>query len=141
MKKIASIIPVIVYAAMPQPAWAVQGHGGSEGLVAHLIAHVLFTGGMVYLLLRSRRSPTLGSGRAPFLAFLYLILAWNLLTFSGHCLHEWVDRGKFDLVNGHITMFRASSAIDLYFYLTRLDHLLLVPAMFFLLLALRRWRA
>ena len=34
------------------PAWAVQTHGGIEGLVSHQVGHFLFVVGMIYLLVR-----------------------------------------------------------------------------------------
>ena len=125
----------------PDPAWAVQAHGGSEGLVAHLIGHVLFTGGMAYLYLRLRRNPQHGPGWPEFTWFLGLIIAWNVLTFSGHWMHEHVGGGHYLRAGGRIVAFRVGGLGDAYFYLTRLDHLLLVPAFASLLLALRKWRA
>ncbi len=41
--------------------------------------------------------------------------------------------------NGQVTGFLINNAFDLIFYLTRLDHLLLVPAFILLLLAVRNW--
>ena len=121
------------------PAAAVQQHGGAEGLVSHEIGHILFITGMGYLLFWVYRLRMTGGGWAPFKIFLWLILAWNVLTFTGHWMHELVDPGKFVLADGEITHFSITSLFDFFFYLTRLDHLLLIPSFFFLLLALKKW--
>lgn len=120
-------------------AWAVQTHGGTEGLVAHQIGHVLFVLGMVYLLTRIRSMELPGSGWLEFKTFLWLVLFWNLITFSGHWLDEFVADEQFVRGGEGIVAFRLESVADLVYYLSRLDHLVLVPAFVFLLLALRKW--
>ena len=125
--------------AVPEAAWAVQAHGGAEGLVSHQIGHLLFTTGMAYLLIRIYRSGLKGAGWFQFKIFLSLLIVWNLLTFTGHWLNEFVDKTKF-IKTGHQTSFQVETFQDAVYYLTRLDHLALVPAFAFLLLALRHWR-
>lgn len=121
--------------------WAVQSHGGAEGLVSHQIGHFLFISGMVYLLIRFHLMRIQGKGWREFKAFIWLLVLWNLMTFSGHWMDELVSREKFIKSNGSTLSFVADNFLDVLFYLTRLDHLLLVPAFIFLLLALRKWRA
>lgn len=122
------------------PVWAVQAHGGAEGLVSHQLGHVLFVIGMGYLLFRVCRLQITGLDWREFKIFLWLLIAWNVLTFSGHWLHECVAPEKYIKSAGNIVSFSISNFSDAYFYLTRLDHLLLVPSFIFLLLALRKWR-
>ena len=43
----ATFIPACLWAV---PAFAVQAHGGAEGLISHQVGHILFIFGMVYLL-------------------------------------------------------------------------------------------
>ncbi|HIJ90990.1 MAG: hypothetical protein OEV89_09830 [Desulfobulbaceae bacterium] len=126
---------------MANPAWAVQSHGGAEGLVAHEIGHVLFVVGMGYLLFRLYHLKMKGVGWLEFKIFLWLIIAWNFLTFSGHWINEFVAPEKFIKSGGKTIGFVVENFSDAYYFLTRLDHLLLVPALFFLLLALRKWRS
>ncbi len=121
------------------PAWAVQSHGGAEGLVSHQVGHVLFFVGMVILLARQYHKKLVGPGWREFKVFLFLIIAWNCLTFIGHWMRETVDMDKFIKANTHIEGFQATTAYDFLFYITRLDHILLVPAFFFLLMAVKRW--
>ncbi len=128
------------FAVTATPAWGVQTHGGVEGLVSHQLGHLLFASGMVYLLFRLYAMRIKGIGWAHFRIFLWLLLAWNVLTFSGHWLDQFetgdnLIREGSRMIGYTVTGFRGAL-----FYLTRLDHLILVPAGIFLLLALRRWR-
>ena len=124
----------------PTAALAVQQHGGAEGLVAHQIGHAFFAGCIGYLLLKVFHTGMNSSGWREFKTFLWLIVAWNVLTFSGHWMWEHVDPAKYTRLNNQIVSYRVDGIVDGYFYLTRLDHLLMVPAFVFLLLALRKWR-
>ena len=120
-------------------AWAVQAHGGTEGLISHQIGHILFVIGMGYLLYRLYRTRVAGPGWFEFKGFLWLIITWNCVTFSGHWMNELIDQKKFTIVNGNIISFTIKTLPDFFFFLTRLDHLFLVPSFVFLLLALRKW--
>ena len=130
-------LPITVF--WPDPAMAVQQHGGAEGLVAHQIAHVLFFAGIAYLLAKIFSGNFEDPGWLEFKIFLWLILGWNFLTFTGHWMRETVDPSKFSTIDGRIVSYSVNSIGDAYFYLTRLDHLLLVPAFIFLFIALRKW--
>ena len=124
----------------PQPAWAVQQHGGTEGLVSHQIGHFLFISGMFYLLYRLYSSAPAGAGWPQFKLFVWLIICWNFLTFYGHWHRELIDPEKFVSAGGKTTGFIISGPMDILFYFSRLDHLLLLPAFLCLLAALLEWR-
>lgn len=132
---------ILLLGTAPSSAWAVQAHGGAEGLVSHQIGHLLFTLGMAYLLYRLRLVRQRGAGWFEFKTFLWLLIFWNLQTFAGHWLNEQIPDERFIRQGAHVVSFTVTSILDAVYYLTRLDHLLLVPALLFLLLALRRWRA
>ena len=134
------IVTLVCLTLLPTQSWAVQAHGGTEGLVSHQIGHVLFFLGMGYLLFRLYHIQMKGSGWFEFKVFLWLIIAWNLITFSGHLMNEFVAPEKFIKSDGITSAFTITSFTDAYFYITRLDHLLLVPAFTFLVFALRKWR-
>lgn len=121
-------------------AWAVQAHGGSEGLVSHQIGHFLFTTGMGYLLFRLRSMHQKGAGWLEFKTFVWLLIAWNVMTFSGHWMNEFVVNEKFVKDQARTLSFNIENLHDAIYYLTRLDHLILVPSFAFLLMALRKWR-
>lgn len=107
--------------------------------MSHQLGHILFLTGMGYLLFRVYRSHVTGPGWFEFKGFLWLIIFWNILTFAGHCMDEVVDLHKFTTIGGDPVAFRITDWSDSFFYLTRLDHLLLVPSFIMLLLALRKW--
>ncbi|MEN8199423.1 MAG: hypothetical protein ABFR63_05050 [Thermodesulfobacteriota bacterium] len=124
---------------LPTKAYAVQSHSGTEGLLTHQIGHFLFFTGMLVLLYRVKQNRLHKPGWPEFTRFLYIILFWNILTFSGHWLHEYIRPEQF-VRHGHQTIgLQVDTASDLIFYLSRLDHLLLVPAIFMLFLAIRKW--
>jgi hypothetical protein len=133
-----SVAFALIYRAVP--AYAVQQHGGLEGLVSHQVGHILFISGMGYLLYRVYHSRISGAGWFEFKGFLWLIILWNILTFSGHWMREIVNPDRFIRQGAHVTSFIITDTFDTFFYLTRLDHLLLVPSFVFLLLALQKWR-
>jgi len=139
--KILSTVPgiVVILLFTATPVWAVQSHSGTEGLVAHQIGHVLFAGGMAYLLFSLHRIKLENYDWFEFKTFLWLIIAWNFLTFSGHVLSELVDKSKFVFQNGELTAFNVENFTDAWFFLSQLDHLLLLPSFVFLLLALQKW--
>lgn len=131
---------LILSAVLVSPAWAVQSHGGSEGLVAHQVGHVLFASGMAYLLFCLRRDKLRNGQWLEFKTFLWLLISWNILTFTGHWMNEFVAAEKFVRTGTGVDSFVVENAADVYFYLTRLDHLVLIPAILFLILSLKKWR-
>lgn len=139
-KKLSSFLALVTIGLWSTPAWAVQSHGGLEGLVSHEIGHVLFIIGITFLLYRLYRIGLTGSGWGYFKTFLWLIIGWNILTFSGHWLHEYYGPANYLMAHGQIIGLYINSPADFFFYLSRLDHLLLVPAFIFLFLALKKWR-
>ena len=121
-------------------AAAVQQHGGAEGLVSHQIGHILFIAGMLYLLYRIHIHKISGPGWFEFKYFLFLIIFWNILTFSGHWMHELVNPARFFKEGPKVAYFTITDSFDALYYFTRLDHLLLVPSFVFLFFALQKWR-
>lgn len=132
------IVTLLVMKA--EPAWAVQAHGGVEGLVSHQIGHMLFMVGIGSLLFHVHRARLRTPGWTEFRIFIWLLLVWNVITFTGHWMHEFVDVNKYVRAGENIVSFSVMDIADVYFYLTRLDHLFLVPSLVFLLLALKKWR-
>jgi hypothetical protein len=124
----------------PAQAWAVQGHeGANEGLVVHQIGHVLFIGGLLFLLNQLRRLP-ITYGGIEFKWFLWLIILWNTLAFHEHWYKATVDPAKFIRTAGRTTAFIISTPLDALYYFSRMDHLLLLPAFLCLMVALNKWR-
>ncbi|MHB8789910.1 MAG: hypothetical protein ACYDBT_08520 [Desulfobulbaceae bacterium] len=133
-----------LFLGRPDLAWALQQHGGPEGMIVHELGHLLFLFGMAFLLYRmgqpETRKLTRGSGWFEFKLSIWLIILWNVLTFYGHWHQELISPDKFVRTGGKISAFIITRPLDLFFYFSRLDHLLLLPAFLCLLLALRKWR-
>lgn len=134
-----ALVPVLQL-AFADVAWAVQQHGGAEGLVSHQLGHFLFIIGMFYLLYRLRVFSPSGPGWKEFKLFIWCIILWNFLTFYGHWHRELIDPAKLIHAGGKTTGFIIRGPADILFYISRLDHLFLLPAFLFLLAALMRWR-
>lgn len=128
-----------VVALAPNTALAVQPHGGAEALVAHQLGHALFAAGLIYVLLARGATRWARAGRRQYRAFLILTIAWNVLAFTGHSLATTIRERQIVRGAGGPEAFVARDALDWVYYLTRLDHLVLVPALALLLVALLRW--
>ncbi len=133
---------VLLWGLWPLDALAVQAHEGYENLITHQLGHLLLAAGLVFLLVQMRRLPTAAThpGWRAFFFFLVTLLFWDLLTFVGHWLDLTREEGQFLRDGDRILAFRPRSTTDFLFYFSKLDHLLLVPALVFLYLALRHWR-
>ena len=132
------LLPFLIFSAVP--AQAVQLHGGQEGLILHQLGHILFAGGMLFLLILGLLNHWRGAGWGRFRCFLGLTVLWNILTFTGHWLRFGIDEGKFVRLGDKVVTFRVDSFADVVFYLASLDHLLLLPALIFLAVSLRQWK-
>ena len=126
---------------LAEPAFAVQVHGGLEGLVSHQVGHILFASGMLFLLVIGHVNNWHGAGWSRFRCFLGLTVLWNVITFAGHWLRLFVDDGKFVRIGGKTVGFRIESFWDFIFYIANLDHLVLLPALICLTMALRQWHS
>jgi hypothetical protein len=124
------------------PALATQTHGQPEGLYVHQFGHLffIFSMGVLEFWLRSRnltREP--GWLYIQFAAV--LLLLWNMDAFLVHFLDEQtalLHIEKIDPWHLKITSPAGYTSIAILYYLGKMDHLLCVPAMFCLLLGLKR---
>jgi hypothetical protein len=126
----------------PSTVYATQTHGGLEGLFVHQFAHLFFTFSMGLLIywLRKRHLVASQGWRHIQYAALFFI-AWNLDTIFCHWLLEQSGFVTVENIQGlqmHITAVEGLHWLTDIYYLSKLDHLLCVPAMLFLLLGLRR---
>ena len=120
-------------------AWALQSHAEPEGIYVHQMAHLLFAGGLGYLLWHTRKTQdTTNKGWIFLQIFCGILILWNLIAFSGHIAFEhltsndFMELGSFnEKIVGPITFTKG-----LYF-ITKMDHLLLAPAVISLVVSLR----
>jgi hypothetical protein len=137
-------LTLILFVAMPEFAWAFQPHAAPEGHYVHQMAHILFMGALAYLYWHIGRAQVSASKGWKYLQiFCLLIFLWNVLTFTGHAAavhvlpEDIIIQGK--TWNSYIQPPYHTAKILYYF--ARLDHLLSVPAMFFLCLSLKTFHA
>lgn len=125
---------------LPWPVWAIQTHGDPEGLYIHQLGHLLFLGAMGYIVWELRRRRLTRHPGFRHLARAALLLGlWNLLAFIGHLAEERLPREVFLPGSGYF--FRKLLVQDLtalIYYVAKLDHLILVPALLFFYLGLRQ---
>ena len=125
-----------------ETAHATQGHGAPEGLYAHQFSHLFFIFAMGILIywLRSRSLVKEPGWRYLQYAGLFFLL-WSLDAFCVHLLDEqlqWIRAEQVNLWQVRIHAPASMQWLGPLYYLIKLDHLLCVPGMIFLVLALRR---
>ena len=124
---------------IPENAWALQSHGAPEGLYVHQMAHIFVSLAMTYWFWDIRRSSFAGKGWKYLQVFCVLMLAWNILAFTGHTVAINLNAEHISSAAGYLNS-RIVGPITLQksiFYITKVDHFLLVPALFFLFIGVR----
>jgi len=94
---------------------------------------------MLYPLYRINLQKPQETGWPSFKAFLWTICLWNVIASVSHWLGEGIAPEQYLTTRGTITGLRIDSSTDAIFYLSKLEHLVLAPAILLLLLALRQW--
>jgi hypothetical protein len=120
-------------------AWALQSHGSPEGIYVHQFAHLLFTGALGYLYWHTRLTPELRSSGWKYLqVFCLLFAAWNLLAFVGHEAFSHLKENDFiDKSSWNERLAEPVNFVKMLYFVTKMDHLLFVPAMLALVISLR----
>ena len=122
-------------------ALATQTHGQPEGLYVHQMAHIFFiiAMGSLEFWLRQRNLIQERGWKYIQLAAVLFIL-WNINAATVHFLDEHLDVlgiTKLGLWHIQIDSSQGHDSIAILYYLLKLDHLLCVPAMFFLYYGLK----
>ena len=125
----------------PVPAAATQGHSGIEGVYVHQLAHLYFAFSMGTLIYWIRRRELVREKGWRYIQYsaLFFIL-WNIDAFAVHFLDEQISAvvvtqgSPFDI---QISTDEGFEWIRYFYYMAKLDHLLCVPAIILLYLALR----
>jgi hypothetical protein len=122
-----------------ESAWALQSHSAPEGLYVHQMAHLLFMGALAYLYWHTRRSQVLLSKGWKYLRlFCILLFCWNLLAFAGHEAFEQLSPTDFIDRNSWKEQIAAPlSFVKVLYFITKMDHVLNVPALLALVISLR----
>lgn len=123
----------------PSLSWALQTHDAPEGLIVHQLAHILFMASLVYLAWDIKRNSFSGRGWGYLLLFCLFMFSWNVLAFVGHTIEVHINRSDFYTESSYLytRIYGPFSSAKLAYYIAKFDHLISVPALFFLFLALR----
>ncbi len=130
---------LVILQVLPESAWALQPHGAPEGIYVHQMSHLLFAGALVYLYMHTRRTPELQSKGWKYLqTFCILFAFWNVLALVGHEAAKFINVG--DIINSSTwneQIVGPLTSIKVVYFITKMDHLIYVPALLFLVIALR----
>lgn len=123
----------------PSLSWALQTHDAPEGFFVHQMAHILFMASLVYLAWDIQRNAFSGHGWRYLLLFCLFMFFWNVLAFSGHAISVHLSKSDFFTESTYLyTRINGPfCSAKLTYYIAKLDHLISVPALLFLFLALR----
>jgi hypothetical protein len=132
---IASMALILV-AALPRTALALQPHGPPEGLYVHQMAHILFAAAMMFLLYYLRKERLPGLRWLTWAGILFIL--WNLNALVGHTAEVYVEPEDFLGAPAHLSRrLLMSGPVAWTYYITKLDHLILVPAFILLYFGLQ----
>lgn len=142
LRRFIGLMGIIIGFFQPTAVYATQTHGGLEGLFVHQFAHLffIFSMGLLIYWLRKRGLVSRRSWRYIQHAAIFFI-AWNLDAFFSHWLLEQSGFISVENIQGmqiHVATLEGLNWLAEIYYLSKLDHLLCVPAMLFLMLGLRR---
>ncbi|MDO9041076.1 MAG: hypothetical protein Q7U64_01870 [Desulfocapsaceae bacterium] len=135
---LALFLPLALILA-PDQAWALQSHGPTESIYVHQLAHLFYSAALGYLFWDVGRNAFSGKGWRYLQIFCILMILWNLVAFSGHWLGMHIADSDIIRPAGYFSsqITGPLSVIKLIYFSATLDHLLSVPALFFLFLSLR----
>ncbi|WP_232370834.1 hypothetical protein [Desulfogranum marinum] len=130
---------IVALLLVPDHAWALQPHGAPEGLYVHQMSHVLFTGALIYLYWHTRRTPELSNKGWHYLQlFCILFAGWNMLALVGHESARLLNPSDFiDKASWNEQVAGPITPIKMVYFITKMDHLLYVPALLALVIGLR----
>ncbi|MGD8519948.1 MAG: hypothetical protein PVF56_02285 [Desulfobacterales bacterium] len=141
---ISGILLAIFYGAfiIPGQALATQGHGGIEGVYVHQFAHLFFIISMASLIYWLRERGLVrekGWKYIQYSAFFFIL--WNLDTMLVHMLDDQFNIIQVESIGTlqiQINDVFNNNDLKIIYYLAKLDHLLCVPAIFFLYIGLKQ---
>lgn len=134
MRRLSQIwFGALILAFFPsRPALALQPHGPPEGLYVHQMAHLLFAGALLFLLLQMRRQGLIKTaGFRQIVWACWLFILWNALAFTGHWAEVVLSVQDFSGEGLSRCLIMSTISAWIY-YVAKLDHLVLVPAFFLL---------
>jgi hypothetical protein len=132
-------LPLIMVIIPTGEALALQVHSEPEGLYVHQMAHLHYIFALGCFFWDIRRTSFTGRGWRYLQLFCVLMIGWNMIAFIGHLVGDYLDPQAFLQTDCYLqTLLLSPLTLHKYLYfITKLDHLICVPALFFLFLGLR----
>jgi hypothetical protein len=132
-------VPLLGAFLNPCEVWALQVHGAPEGLYVHQMAHLHYIFALGYFFWDIRRTSFTGRGWRHLQLFCLLMTLWNVIAFVGHLAGIYLDPQVLLQTDSYLQtrLLGPITTNKILYFITRLDHLILVPALFFLFLGLR----
>ncbi len=137
-------LPVVAacLAITADPAMAARPHGSPVGAAVVLFSHLLFIISMAILTgWISRRGDTVRSGWREIRYSAIFFIHWSAFAFTAYLLEDpsgWIAASRIGSWTLYIESAGGHAFLVWIYYLVRLDQLLSVPAMVFLVLGLAR---
>lgn len=134
MKKFLVSLFIFIFLC-PDKLFAIQSHGGSEGIIVHQIGHIFFLLSLCALFYWLRGKWFLKEkSKFYFQLFGFFLIIWNLDVILMHFLDEQLEvisfvRRNFDFLVESTT---GSRWLEYLYYFGKMDHFLCVPGLFFL---------
>ena len=130
---------LIMVILLPGDALALQVHGEPEGVYVHQMAHLHYIFALGYFFWDIRRTSFTGRGWRYLQLFCVLMTCWNIIAFLGHLAEAYLDPQSLLQTDCYLQVRLLSPfTLNKYLYfITKLDHLIYVPALFFLFVGLR----
>ena len=139
MPHLCALLAAALLVLQASPALATQGHGGIEGVYIHQLAHLFFMLSMAILIFRLREERLVahkGWRYIQYAAFLFIL--WNIDAFVVHLLDDQLRIVQLSRLNAwQLRVTGPNHFLVRYYYMAKLDHLLCVPALWFLYLGLK----
>ncbi len=139
MTRLRALPAAALLVLQASPALATQGHGGIEGVYIHQLAHLFFMLSMAILIFRLREERLVaqrGWRYIQYAAFLFIL--WNIDAFVVHLLDDQLRVVQLTRLNAwQLKVTGPNHLLVRFYYMAKLDHLLCVPALWFLYLGLK----
>lgn len=137
-QSILFIVPLLLL-TLPPEALALQVHGEPEGLYVHQMAHLHYIFALGYFYWDIHRTSFTGRGWRYLQMFCLLMACWNLLAFVGHIAGAYLDPESLVQTDCYLgtLLVHPITLMKYTYFVTKLDHLIYVPAMFCLYIGLR----
>lgn len=133
------LLPLLMAFATPDEALALQVHSEPEGLYVHQMAHLHYIFALGYFFWDIRSTSFTGRGWRYLQLFCLLMICWNVIAFIGHLAGDYLDPQALLQTDCYLQT-RLLSPFTFHkclYFITKLDHLVSVPALFFLYLGLQ----